>query len=314
MLAVVVALGATSDEEEPRRATEMHAKGALTTLEAAGLIEIDRAAGALTMGPAVATWTDQEVAVLRQTWSRLPEPPASDPSSSHARRPPVSAVSLTYQNTSSSTKDPATRSMERGLSLTALDQKGREHVLVAVRAIEEAEQPVPKNAFRALSDEALRASVERILAESGRVLLETREGFLSGYSDAVAHALTTTGLGVLPPDDRAVLALVLLHAVAIPRARGIIPPNSDWTVSESVPPRILTNSKLPEATIKNSLRRLRDAKILGYGRNHGVVPGPQFNRLTPQATESIFEELVLLSEPHGLLAESIRLRRQARAT
>jgi hypothetical protein len=197
-------------------------------------------------------------------------------------------------------------------SLAELEETRRADVLVAVRAVEEAEQPVPRTALRALADATLRASVERVLFDSGRALLETPRGFLSGYADDVREALTAEGIGLLPAEDRAVLCLVLLHAIAIPRARGTIPREADWTVAEPVDPRTLSVSKLPDSMIKAAVRRLRDAGVLGYGSNHWIVPGPQFARLTSAVIEVIFEELVMLAEPDGLLAESIHRRRAAR--
>jgi hypothetical protein len=205
-----------------------------------------------------------------------------------------------------------TASTPRGHSLGELDATRRADVLVAVRAVEEAEQPVPRTALHALADATLRASVERVLLDSGRVLLEAPRGFLSGYADDVREALTADGIGFLPAEDRSVLCLVLLHAIAIPRARGTIPREADWTVAEPVDPRTLFVSKLPDSMIKAAVRRLRDAGILGYGSKHWIVPGPQFTRLTPAVIELIFEELVMLAEPDGLLAESIRRRRAAR--
>lgn len=197
-------------------------------------------------------------------------------------------------------------------TLADLDPSVRADVLVAVRAVEEAEQPVPRTAFRALADATLRAVVERVLDDSGRVLLETPHGLLSGYADDVREALAGDDLGVLPPEDRAVLCLVLLHAVAIPRARGAIPREAAWNVAEAVDPRVLSTSKLSDSLIRSAIRRLRDAGILAYGTRRWIVPGPQFARLTPAAIEWVFEELVVLAEPEGLLAESVRRRRSAR--
>lgn len=197
-------------------------------------------------------------------------------------------------------------------ALDTLSPARRAEVLAAVRAVEEADRPVPRNAFRALTDETLRASVEHLLAAAGRVLLERPAGFLSGYDDRIANALATEGVGVLPPADRAVLTLVLLYAVAIPRARGTVPADADWTVAEAVDPRTLKDSKLPDVLVQAAVRRLRDAGVLAYGRHRWIVPGSQFARLTPAAVSSLYEELVLLAEPEGLLAESIRRRRTAR--
>lgn len=200
----------------------------------------------------------------------------------------------------------------RAPALADLDPSARAGVVVAVRAVEEAEQPVPRAAFRALADATLRAGVERTLGDSGRVLLETAHGFLSGYADDVREALTADGIGVLPPEDRAVLCLVLLHAVAIPRARGLIPRDAAWTVAEAVDPRTLSTSKLSDSSIRAAVRRLRDAGVLAYGTHRWIVPGPQFSRLTPAALEWTFEELIVLAEPEGLLAESVCRRRSAR--
>ena len=83
-------------------------------------------------------------------------------------------------------------------------------------------------------------------------------------------------------------------------------------MAEPVDPRTLCVSKLPDSMIKAAVRRLRDAGVLGYGSNHWIVPGPQFTRLTSAVIEVIFEELVMLAEPDGLLAESIHRRRAAR--
>ena len=49
-----------------------------------------------------------------------------------------------------------TASPPRGHSLAELQETRRADVLVAVRAVEEAEQPVPRTALRALADATLR--------------------------------------------------------------------------------------------------------------------------------------------------------------
>jgi hypothetical protein len=186
-------------------------------------------------------------------------------------------------------------------------------VLAALTAVETADAPVPSTAFQALADGALRATLEDLLTQAGRVLLEIGGGFLSGYDDRIAERLAEEGVGVLPPDDRAVLALVVLHTIAIPRARGTIPPGADWSVAEPVERSRLRDSRLAERTIDGALRRLRDGGILRPGQRPPIAPGPQFARLTPTASGSLFEELILLSEPDGALAEAISRRRAARS-
>jgi hypothetical protein len=185
-------------------------------------------------------------------------------------------------------------------------------VLAALAAVETADAPVPSTAFQTLADGALRAALEDLLTQAGRVLLEIGGGFLSGYDDCIAERLAEEGVGVLPPDDRAVLALVVLHTIAILRARGTIPPGADWSVAEPVERSRLRDSRLAERTIDGALRRLRDAGILRPGQRPPIAPGPQFARLTPTASGSLFEELILLCEPDGALAEAISRRRAAR--
>lgn len=72
---VTAAVRLTSGGDAQGEAARRHARGALTTLDAAGLIIID-SGGWLTLGPVIASWTARDVAVLRQAWTRLPGPSA----------------------------------------------------------------------------------------------------------------------------------------------------------------------------------------------------------------------------------------------
>jgi hypothetical protein len=196
--------------------------------------------------------------------------------------------------------------------LDGLPAQRHAEVMAAVAAVESAERPVPHYAFRALAEAPLRLVVERVLAEAGRVLLATEAGYLSGYDDAVVDRFAEEGIGVLPPDDRAALTLVILFAVAIPRAERPVAGDAAWTLADPVSRERLKDSRLKDGVIDAAIRRLRDARIVTVGPR-GIAPGPQFNRLTPAASARIFEELVLLAEPTGSLAEQIRRRRLARA-
>lgn len=184
-------------------------------------------------------------------------------------------------------------------------------VLAALAAVETAEQPVRTTGFRGLLDPSLRATLERCLAEQGRVLLKVGEGFLSGYEDGVGRRLAAEGVGVLPPDDRAVLALVLLHCVAIPRASGRLRTES-WLDAEPTTKQQLVMSKIPETKVRGAVQRLRNAGILRYGARRSILPGPQFARLTPQVSAELWENLILLAQPHGVMGDAIRRRRLAR--
>jgi hypothetical protein len=192
--------------------------------------------------------------------------------------------------------------------LTDLSDVQRVAVLAALAAVETADAPVPAVAFRALSDPTLRGQLEQALHAAGRELLANEGGWTSGYRDDIADRLVAEGIGVLRPTDRAVLALVLLHCVAIPRARGTLT-GTDWSQAPATNIEELERSRLTLTDIKSSLRRLRAAGIV---RPKAIAPGPQFQRLTPERRERFSEELVLLARPDGMLARVIRRRRAER--
>lgn len=196
--------------------------------------------------------------------------------------------------------------------LKTLSEGARAEVLAATAAVEVADAPVPSEAFGALADPALRAAVEEALSAAGRCLVRHDSGWVSGYRDDIADRLVERGLGALKPIDRAVLVLVLLHTVAIPRARGRID-FEDWTVSEPTSVEELErNRNLNAADIRRSLRRLRTLGVLRYGHRSAIAPGPQFLRLTQERNMRLWEELVLLCRPDGMLANVLRRRRAER--
>ena len=172
--------------------------------------------------------------------------------------------------------------------------------------------PLPAASYRALAEPALREVVREMLAAAGRVLVETGTGYTSGYDDGIADRLAEEGIGVLPPEDRAVLTLVLLFSVAIPRAEGKLAPEAPWTRGRPVRTGAAVRNEGSQRRRRGPLQRLQDA---GITRNVGdsVRPGPQFDRLTPATTITIFEELLLLADPQGPLADAIRRRRASSA-
>ncbi len=196
--------------------------------------------------------------------------------------------------------------------LDALPEQRQADVLAVLCALETDSRPLPAASYRALAEPALRDVVRQLLATAGRVLVQTGTRFTSGYDDGIADLLAEEGIGVLPPDDRAVLTLVLLFSIAIPRAEGKLAPEAPWTLGQLVPRERLYRTKVPKGVVKAALQRMQDA---GITRNFGdsVRPGPQFNRLTPAMSITIFEELLLLADPHGPLADAIRRRRASPA-
>ncbi|MQL62859.1 hypothetical protein F6Q10_09595 [Streptomyces vinaceus] len=192
--------------------------------------------------------------------------------------------------------------------LEALSEQRRAEVRAAVCAVETARLPVPAARFRALAEVLLRRVVEEVLAASGRTLLGVGGGFLSGYDDMVRARLADEGVGVLPREDRAVLTLVLLFSVAAPRADGSVLPQALWTQGVPVSRERLKQSAVPDRVVDAALSRLAAADLVRT-TGSGIVLGSQLLRLTPAAQADLFEQLVLLAEPQGVMAESIWRRR-----
>ena len=196
------------------------------------------------------------------------------------------------------------------IDLRAYPEHIRAEVMAAVSAVETSEEPVQAADFQALRDGAMRQIVQSALAASGRCLLDLSDGlWTSGYDDTVADEVLAAGIGTLEPGDRAVLALVLLHCVAIPRAAGRIT-SADWTDAEGVDRKVLKfNRSLSGQEIDRSLRRLQARGILRRGHRAEIRPGPQFLRLTEARSRALWEDLVLLCRPDGHQAAHIRRRR-----
>jgi hypothetical protein len=196
----------------------------------------------------------------------------------------------------------------------ALPQQRQTDVLAALCALETDSRSLPAASYRALAEPALREVIKETLAAAGRVLVETGTGYTSGYGDGIADRLADEGIGVLPPDDRAVLTLVLLFSVAIPRAEGRLAPEAQWTGGHPVPRERLYKVKtIPNGTVTAALRRMHDAGIT-HNVGDSVRPGAQFDRLTPAMSSTIFEELLLVADPQGPLADAIRRRRALSAS
>jgi hypothetical protein len=171
---------------------------------------------------------------------------------------------------------------------------------------------VPAAAFPALQDPALRSAVGQRLAACGRVLISVGPGWVSGYDDAVADALTGLGVGVLSPADRAVLALVLLRTVAIPRSRGELS-GSAWVTADGARATTVAelnhNRHLTKKQITESLRNLRTLGLLRPGHRSGIMPGPALYRLSQQRAAWLWEDLLMLAAPDSSYARVLRTRR-----
>ncbi len=105
------------------------------------------------------------------------------------------------------------------------------------------------------------------------------------------------------------LALVLLRAVAIPRAQGWL--DGAWT-SSSHPvtlDELAANRQLSRTKISDALQGLRAAGYIASTPSGGYILGPAMARLSPAGMETLWEDLIVLARPNGYMAERIRARR-----
>ena len=200
--------------------------------------------------------------------------------------------------------------------LAELSERHREEVLAGYAALEYSAEPVHEALLLALRDATLRRSLEQVLNRVGRTMVKVGTvHWTSGYRDDVAGELTAGGWHPLERIDRAILALVLIHSVAIPRSEGGLRIDQDadaWmSPHPTSPDEIFRHSHLPREEARVSLGRLRAAGLLQLDRRKGTgyIPGPQFNRLTPGARRRLQEELILAAGPDTPLAAAIRVRR-----
>nr|WP_231619224.1 hypothetical protein [Nonomuraea sp. SBT364] len=153
-------------------------------------------------------------------------------------------------------------------------------------------------------------------AESGRPGESVRRGREDGHRLGESHRGFRESRRGLGESERAVLTLVLVHSVAIPRAEGLLPEDS-WLSPHPTPVEELRrHTQLPIGELESALRGLRHAGLLTQVKAGeeagGYVPGPQFHRLTPAARRRLQEELILAAGPDTPLAAAVRARRSAR--
>ncbi len=181
-----------------------------------------------------------------------------------------------------------------------------------IGALEIADGVVPEAAFPALTDPALRGEVAARLGRCGRALNRVGDGYTSGYDDRVADVLVREGTGALDPQDRSVLALVLLRCVAIPRARGASA-SSSWAdatgIRSTSKEELEQNRAFNKKDIKLSLQRLQAAGLIRRSARAGITPGPALHRLTPRRTSALWEDLLILAAPDSAYARVLRQRR-----
>ena len=203
-------------------------------------------------------------------------------------------------------------------ALGDLPDRHRDEVLAAFAALEHGAHPVHEAQLFAVRDATLRSALQSLLHEVGRTLVPVGPHlWTSGYRDDVSAALTTAGVTPYGVVERAVLVLVLVHSVAVPRSTGTLDRDS-WASTHPTPvDELYKYSQLPRTEVRGALARLRAAGLVqlvpergrGAGQGAAYLPGPQLQRLTPAARRRLGEDLVLAAAPDTPLAAAIRARR-----
>jgi hypothetical protein len=196
--------------------------------------------------------------------------------------------------------------------LQDLSDRARDEVLAAFSAVQYAAHPVAEVQLAGLRDVTLRRHVSRMLKLIGRTLVHV-DGthWTSGYADDIAAALTAQGWQPLSVVDRAVLVLVLIHSVAIPRSEGILTGDS-WKSARPTTVEELRTTRISGEERRIALQRLRAAGLIQLSGDHSggpsYIPGPQLQRLTPAARRRLQDQLILAAAPASPIAEAIRAR------
>lgn len=295
--------------------------------------------GFVRLGPRCATWPVESYGLLKELVRRLPEAdrsaltvlrdadliaaatpaPTAPVTPEAAAVPPEETAALSPSATATAEAAREAEALGGRVEtaraefddlLDAFDERRRAELVAAFMAVEFAAEPVQEARFTALRDPALRRTLAEMLARRGRTLIQQRERWISGYDDAVA-AKAGTALG---ESERAVLTLVLVHSVAIPRAEGLLPEDT-WLSPHATPvDELRRHTQLPIGELESALRALRHAGLLSQVKAGeeagGYVPGPQFHRLTQAARRRLQEELILAAGPHTPLAAAVRAQRK----
>lgn len=183
------------------------------------------------------------------------------------------------------------------LTLADLPGDDRADLLELAAALDDAAGPVPAAALP--PDPRVRGLLDRLLAARGRTLVEVTGPdadadveATTAVVDDVADTLAAAGVEVLDADERAVVALILLHTVVLPSAAGR--PPARWDRADRVPAATLkANRHLPDTAIRDATRRLRYRGLVDYAPT-GVKLTAAILRLTPRARRRVEADLIAL--------------------
>ncbi|MFI6340962.1 hypothetical protein [Streptomyces sp. NPDC050535] len=248
----------------------------------------------LLLGPAVAALPQAVVEGLRRGHHLLP---VLDEGASDHGQPPVKRRESVHAVSGDFSQAP--------------EVSGHYVIRSAMAALETSRRPLPRGSLPVLTDPAMRSLAERFLLPCGRHLLQNPDGnWITGFTDPVADALVQERTGTLSDAERAVLALVLLHTVAIPRAQGRHR-HSRWTGEPHAVTlaTLASNRKISKVVMSAALRGLRAAGMVAESTTGRYIPGPALDRLTEHRSSMLWEDLILVGRPDGHLAAAIRRRR-----
>ncbi|WP_307845451.1 hypothetical protein [Planomonospora sp. ID67723] len=262
--------------------------------------------GLVRLGPRCASWPAGSHTQLRELMRRLPGP-GEEPAGLDVL--PTAGQAETAGSSGASASVTVPEGVDEDL-LGPFDERHRAEIVAAFMAVEHAAEPVHEARFAALRDPVLRRVLAELLRRRGRVLVQGRETWTSGYADDAA-----AGAGTVPDEaGRAVLTLVLIHSVAIPRAEGRLPADGWLSPFPAQVEELRRHTRLPIGELETALRSLRHAGLVSQVKAGeeagGYVPGPQFHRLTGAARRRLQEELILAAGPHTPLAAAVRAGRR----
>ncbi len=174
--------------------------------------------------------------------------------------------------------------------LAELSERHRDEVLAAFAAVEHSPNRSRRRSCSRLRDATLRRSLDEVLHRVGRTLIPVGPAWTSGYRDDVAAELARPA-GTACPPDRAVLVLVLIHSVAIPRSRGTMHGDM-WTSGQPTDGERAAGGAAgcQPTDVRLALGHLRAAGLIqlaaqraGTGQSAAYLPGPQLHRLSAAA-------------------------------
>jgi hypothetical protein len=183
-----------------------------------------------------------------------------------------------------------------------------QEIVATLRAVDVATEPVNPTAWPALADPDARQEIDQRLRAAGRQLVAVRDtthvdqhmaGYLTGWDDTTADAMLAAGSNPLSVAERAVLALVLLHSVAIPQASGLIPPRGLREAAPFDPDLLWDRPDADEQGLGKEVvaSAVRVLEARGLVTSRPLRPGPAFDHLGPVATERIWRNLLVLARP-----------------